>query len=134
MDKPVLVLIILVAGVALSLVAASMAFGFLIPWQNSGRVFIESVDIIWHQSGSYILVNVRNVGGVALTSCTVRMLNPLVSIDDVAPTTIPPGRMATFAENGVPGLSLPNTYIFEASCLTPQGLTVSDKRSAQPHL
>ena len=134
MDRPVVALLLLVAGVALSAVAASMAFGYFIPWQNSGRVYIESVDILWHPSGSYVTVNVRNVGGVPLSSCSVRMLNPLMDIDDVTQPTIPPGRMATFAESSVPGLQAPNIYIFEATCVTPQGLVVADKRSAQPHL
>jgi len=134
MDRPVIALILLVAGVALSAVVATMAAVYFISWQNSGRVYIESVDILWHPSGSYIAVNVRNVGGVALTACSVRMLNPLVDIDDVVAPDIPPGRMATFVENRVPGLQAPNIYIFEATCLTPQGLVVADKRSAQPHL
>jgi hypothetical protein len=134
MDKPVLALIVLVAGVALSLVVASMAFGFLIPWQNSGRVYIDSVSILWTPSGSHILVNVRNAGGVILSSCTVRMLNPVININDVVSPTITPGRMATFAENNVPGLNPTDIYIFEAVCQTPQGQTVVDKRSAQPHL
>ncbi len=133
MDKPILALILVVVGVALSLTAVSMVFGYLIPWQNSGRVAIESVDVLWLPSGSYITVNVRNVGGVALSSCSVRMLNPMLNVDDVTTPTIPPGGMATFAENGVPGLQLSNVYIFEAACLTPQGQTVVDRKSAQPH-
>jgi hypothetical protein len=134
MDKPVLTLIILVVGVALTIVSASMVFGYLIPWQASGKVYIERVDITWHQTGSYILVAVRNAGGVPLSSCTARMLNPVTNIDDVAPSILPPGGAGTFAENGVPGLNPPDVYVFEVSCQTPQGLTVADRKSAQPHL
>jgi hypothetical protein len=36
MDKPVLALIILVVGVGLAIVSASMVFGYLVPWQASG--------------------------------------------------------------------------------------------------
>jgi hypothetical protein len=134
MDKPVLTLIILVVGVALTIVSASMVFGYLIPWQASGKVYIERVDITWHQTGSYILITVRNAGGVPLSSCTARMLNPVTDIDDVVPGVLPPGGAGTFAENSVPDLNPPNVYIFEVSCQTPQGLTVADRKSAQPHL
>jgi hypothetical protein len=134
MDKPVLTLIILVVGVALTIVSASMVFGYLIPWQASGKVYIERVDITWHQTGSYILITVRNAGGVPLSSCTARMLNPVTNIDDVVPDVLPPGGAGTFAENGVPGLNPTDIYVFEVSCQTPQGLTVADRKSAQPHL
>ena len=134
MDRPVITLILLVAGVVLVAASASFAFAYLIFWQNSGRVFIESVDILWTPSGSSITINVRNVGGVMLSSCTARMLNPLTSIDDVVPSSIPPGRSATFFESNVPGLTAPNIYIFEVTCLTPQGTQIIDKKSAQPHL
>jgi hypothetical protein len=134
MDKPVLALIILVVGVGLAIVSASMVFGYLVPWQASGKVYIERVDITWHPTGSYILVTVRNAGGVPLSSCTARMLNPLTNIDDVVPGVLPPGGAGTFAENGVPDLNLPDVYVFEVSCQTPQGLIVADRKSAQPHL
>jgi hypothetical protein len=134
MDRPVTTLILLVAGVMLIAASASFAFAYLIFWQNSGRVFIEGVDILWTPSGSNILVTVRNAGGVPLSSCTARMLNPITNIDDVVPGVLPPGGVGTFVENNVPGLNPPNIYVFEVSCQTPQGLTVVDKKSAQPHL
>jgi hypothetical protein len=134
MDKPVLTLIILVVGVALTIAAVSMVFGYLVPWQASGKVYIERVDITWLQAGSHILITVRNAGGVPLSSCTARMLNPVTNIDDVVPGVLPPGGAGTFVENSVPGLNPPNIYIFEVSCQTPQGLTVADRKSAQPHL
>jgi hypothetical protein len=134
MDRPISMLILLVVGIAFSLVIASIAYGFMLPWGQSGKLFIESVDILWTPSGSSITINVRNVGGVMLSSCTARMLNPLTSIDDVVPSSIPPGRSATFFESNVPGLTAPNTYVFEVTCLTPQGTQVIDKKSAQPHL
>jgi hypothetical protein len=134
MDRPVITLILLVAGVMLIAASASIAFAYLIFWQNSGRVFIEGVDILWTPSGSNILVTVRNAGGVPLSSCTARMLNPLTNIDDVVPGVLPPGGGGTFAENGVPDLNPSDVYVFEVSCQTPQDLTVADRKSAQPHL
>jgi len=134
MDRPVITLILLVAGVVLIAASASFAFAYLIFWQNSGRVFIEGVDILWTPSGSNILIHVRNAGGVELRSCTARLLNPLVEIDDVPVGTLLPGWTATFSKRGVSGLTAPNTYVVEVTCLTSQGVPVSDKKSAQPHL
>lgn len=136
MHTPVLVLVVLSAGVALSLAVFTIAGNQLILWGSGARVYIKDVDISVNPDTmlSYITVTIVNTGGRPLTACSARLLNPAVNIDDIAPSNIRAGQTGSFHEARVPGLTPSTIYQVEVVCTTDDGSTVVDKRSAQAHV
>lgn len=134
LSGPVLALILLVVGVALALVAASIAGGFLFGWGAAPKVTIEKVDILVDTNGNgYITVDVRNSGGALLTGCTVTNLSGVGATFTPASQDIASGRSQTFTADNVAGMNLGNTYTFRVQCNAPNGQTVSDTKTGVAH-
>jgi hypothetical protein len=141
LSAPILALILLVVGVALALVAASVAGSFLFGWGTAPRVTIERVDILVNPASNngFVTVDVRNSGGARLTDCAVQLLDQ--SGTQIAatwnPTTaaINPGQAASFSADGVPSLQSGTLYIAVVTCDGPGGTdNVIDKKSAVAHI
>ncbi|MEM2072829.1 MAG: hypothetical protein QXD47_08735 [Candidatus Caldarchaeum sp.] len=136
MHTPILVLVVLAAGVALSLAVFTIAGNQLILWGSGARVYIQDVDISVNLETtlSYITVTIVNTGGRPLTACSARLLNPPVNVDDIAPSNIRPGQTGSFYKSRVPGLTPSSIYQVEVVCTADDGSTAVDKRSAQAHV
>jgi len=135
-EKPVVALVLLIVGVALVLAATTFAGNYLIFWRRSPAVWIERADILIHPHSNlaYITVEVRNVGGRDLMSCSARVMDPPIEIDDVTSPSIGVVGSGTFVKNGVSGLSVMETYVVEVRCVADDGSTVVDRKTAKPHL
>jgi hypothetical protein len=138
LSAPILALILLVVGVALAIVVASMAGGFLLGWGTSSRVTIEMADIIVTPDGkAYIIVDIRNSGGAQLTACSVQVtgegLSSPVSLTGGA-TTLNPGQTTTFKASGVSNLQSGRIYVVSVTCTGPGGATVNDQKTAPAHI
>jgi len=135
-DRPVIAMVLVVAGVVMALAAVTISGNYMIMWRRSPAVWVESVDIMVNPATmlSYITVNVRNVGGQNLMSCTASILDPPIPIDDVTAPNIEAGRGGTFMESRVAGLDPTRTYIVEVRCTAEDGSPVVDKKSARPHI
>ncbi|MEM2258216.1 MAG: hypothetical protein QXV39_08885, partial [Candidatus Caldarchaeum sp.] len=129
LSGPILALILLVVGVALALVAASIAGGFLFGWGAAPKVSIEKVDILVDTNGNgFITVDVRNAGGSVLTGCQVTAINlDATFVPDSQ--DIAAGRSQTFTADHVAGPALGDVYTFRAQCTAPTGQTVSDTKT-----
>jgi hypothetical protein len=138
LSAPILALILLVVGVALTLVAASVAGGFLFGWGTAPKVTIERVDIIVDpvSTNAFITVDVRNSGGSQLTNCTVDIQNGggTSLATPTGPTNLNPGQTGSFTQNGVAGFQSGNIYIAIVTCDGPSGVDVIDKKSAVAHI
>jgi hypothetical protein len=137
LSAPILALILVVVGVALTLVAASVAGGFLFGWGTSPRVTIERVDILVDPvtTNGFVTVDVRNSGGSQLTGCTVEVQDGAGNVlsNPTGPGTLNPGQVGSFSENGVNGFQSGNIYIAIVTCTGPGG-DVIDKKSAVAHI
>jgi ABC-type lipoprotein release transport system permease subunit len=139
LSAPILALILLVVGVALAIVVASMAGGFLFGWGTSARVTVEHADIIVTPADgrAYITVDIRNSGGAQLTACSVQVtgegLSSPVSLTGGA-TTLNPGQVTTWSASGQTGLSSGRIYIVRVTCTGPGGATVTDQKSVPAHI
>jgi len=138
LSAPILALILVIVGVALTLIAASMAGGFLFGWGTAPRVTIEKVDILVDPvtTNAFITVDVRNSGGSQLTACTVEIQDGTGTVlsSPTGPGTLNPGQVGSFSENGVNGFQSGSIYIAIATCDGPGGVTVVDKKSAVAHI
>jgi hypothetical protein len=139
LSAPILALILVVVSVALTLIAASVAGGFLFGWGASPRVTIERVDILVDPvSGkAFITVDVRNSGGSRLTNCEVvivdgegtRLSSP------TGPTDLNPGQAGSFTKNGAEDFQSGSVYIAIVTCDAQGGTgNVIDKKSAVAHI
>ncbi len=134
LSGPILALILLVVGVALALVAASIAGGFLFGWGAAPKVSIEKVDILVDTNGNgFITVDVRNAGGSVLTGCQVTAINLPGAIFDPTSQDIAAGRSQTFTADNVAGTVLGDVYTFRVQCTAPNGQTVSDTKTGVAH-
>ncbi len=134
LSGPILALILLVVGVALALVAASIAGGFLFGWGAAPKVAIEKVDILVDTQGNgYVTVEVRNAGGSVLTGCAVTAINLPGATFTPASQDIASGRSQTFTADGVANTVLGEVYTFRVQCNAPNGQTVSDTKSGVAH-
>jgi hypothetical protein len=138
LSAPILALILVVVGVALTLVAASVAGGFLFGWGTAPKVTIERVDILVDPvtGNAFITVDVRNSGGSQLTNCAVEIQdgNGDISLTLTGPTDLNPGQAGSFSENGAPDFQSGSIYIAIVTCEGPGGVTVIDKKSAVAHI
>jgi len=139
LSAPILALILLVVGVALAIVVASMAGGFLFGWGTSSRVTIEKADIIVTPADgkAYITVDIRNSGGSRLTGCAVTVtgedLSPPVSLTGGL-ADLNPGQTTTFKASAVDGLQSGRIYVVSVTCTGPGGATVNDQKTAPAHI
>ncbi|MEM1975979.1 MAG: hypothetical protein QW074_07840 [Candidatus Caldarchaeum sp.] len=138
MEKAVLTVIILIAGLGMTLAVLVTAYGWLGVWGTSERVVIKYADITVNpQTGlSYVTVEIHNAGGIRLTGCSVRVL-PNIDVDDVSTSDLPPGASATFFEPRVPGLQPSQVYVVEAVCRSTRGgppVEIIDRKSVQAHV
>jgi hypothetical protein len=139
LSAPILALILLVVGVALTLVAASVAGGFLFGWGTAPKVTIEKVDILVDpvSTNAFITVDVRNSGGSQLTNCAVEVQDGSGNVlsTPTGPTNLNPGQAGSFTENGAPGFQSGNIYIAIVTCDAQGGTgNVIDKKSAVAHI
>jgi len=139
LSAPILALILVVVGVALTLVAASLAGGFLFGWGTSPRVTIERVDILVDPvtTNAFITVDVRNSGGSVLTNCAVEIQDGDGNVlsSPTGPTDLNPGQAGSFSENGAPGFQSGSIYIAIVTCDAQGGTgNVIDKKSAVAHI
>jgi len=138
LSAPILALILVVAGVALTIVAMSMAGGFLFGWGTAAKVTIERVDILVDPvtGNGFITVDVRNSGGSRLTDCAVEIQdgdgNQLAT--PAGPPELNPGQVGSYTENGVAGFNSGSIYIAIVTCDGPGGIQVVDKKSAVAHI
>ncbi|MEM2072830.1 MAG: hypothetical protein QXD47_08740 [Candidatus Caldarchaeum sp.] len=138
LSAPILALILVVAGVALTVVAMSMAGGFLFGWGTGSRVTIERLDILVDPAtgNGFITVDIRNSGGSVLTNCVVEVQdgggNTLSS--PTGPTTLNPGQIGSYSENAATGFQSGNIYIAIVTCDGPANNQVVDKKSAVAHI
>jgi hypothetical protein len=138
LSAPILALILIIVGVALALVAASMAGGFLFGFGASPRVTIERVDVLVdpvNQVG-YVTIDIRNSGGAPLTGCTVTMETDAdtdFTPSNTASTDLNPGQLTT--ETGRIDEAQPGqVYVFRVRCTGPGETTVQDQKSAVAHI
>lgn len=138
LSAPILALILVVAGVALTIVAMSMAGGFLFGWGTAARVTIERVDILVDPvtGNGFITVDVRNSGGSVLNSCVVEVQDGSGNVlsTPTGPTDLNPGQIGSYTENAVSGFQSGNIYISIVTCNGPGGAQVVDKKSAVAHI
>jgi len=133
LSAPILALILVIVGVALALVAASMAGGFLFGFGAAPKVTIERADVLIDPIGGtgYVTVDVRNSGGSPLTGCQV---TEVTTGDDIGTgiANLNPGQTGTVTGtiNAVAG----NVYVFRVECTGPGGATVQDQKSAIGHI
>jgi len=138
LSTPILALILVVAGVALTIVAMSMAGGFLFGWGTAAKVTVERLDILVDPvtGNGFITVDVRNSGGSVLTGCAVEVQDGggnLLS-SPAGPTDLNPGQAGSYTENAVAGFQSGNIYIAIVTCNGPGGAQVVDKKSAVAHI
>jgi hypothetical protein len=136
LSAPILALILIIVGVALALVAASIAGGFLFGFGASPKVTIERVDVLVdpiNQVG-YVTIDIRNSGGAPLTSCTVEEeTNAGYTVGQAASGNLNPGQSTT--ETGTIGSAQSGqVYVFRVECTGPGGATVQDQKSAVAHI
>jgi hypothetical protein len=141
LSAPILALILLVVGVTLTLVAASVAGGFLFGWGTAPKVTIERVDILVNpvSTFAFITVDVRNSGGARLTNCAVQLLDQrgteIEATWNPATADINPGQVTSFSADGVEDLQSGTLYIAVVTCDGPGGTDkVIDKKSAVAHI
>jgi hypothetical protein len=138
LSTPVITLIVLVVGVALTLVMAGVAGGFLFGWGTAAKVTIERVDILVDpvSGNGFVTIDVRNSGGARLTGCTVEVQDGggNVMSNPTGPATLNPGQVGSFSDNGVNGFQSGSIYIAIVTCTGPGGTNVVDKKSAVAHI
>jgi hypothetical protein len=138
LSVPILALILVVAGVALTIVAMSMAGGFLFGWGTAGKVTIERVDILVDpvSGNGFVTVDVRNSGGSVLTGCAVEVQDGAGTVlsSPAGPTNLNPGQTGSYTVNAVAGFTSGNIYIAIVTCNGPGGATIVDKKSAVAHI
>jgi hypothetical protein len=138
LSAPVITLIVMVVGVALTLVMAGVAGGFLFGWGTAAKVTIERVDILVDpvSGNGFVTIDVRNSGGARLTGCTVEVQDGGgdVMSSPTGPATLNPGQVGSFTDNGVNGFQSGSIYIAIVTCTGPGGTNVVDKKSAVAHI
>lgn len=138
LSTPILALIVIVVGVALALVVAAIAGGWIFGWGTSARVTIERVDVLVDPTtgGASIIVDIRNSGGARLTACAVALTSPAgLNVNwDPASVDLAPGQTASFTGSADAGFTTGTTYMFSVTCTGPGGAAVSDQKSAVGHL
>jgi hypothetical protein len=140
LSAPILALILLVVGVALALVVASMAGGFLFGWGTSASVTIEKADILVNPASGtgFITVEVRNSGGARLTGCTLTLRDQTGAAVTAtwAPASVDlnPGQTATLSATGVSNLQSGTIYVVIVTCNGPGGVSIRDQKSAPGHI
>ena len=140
LSAPILALILVVVGVALTLVAASVAGGLLFGWGTAPKVTIERVDILVNpvSNNGFVTIDVRNSGGARLTDCAVQLLDQdgdrITANWRPATAAINPGQTASFSANDVENLQSGNIYIAIVTCEGPGEIEVIDKKSAVAHI
>jgi hypothetical protein len=140
LSAPILALILIIVGVALALVAASIAGGFLFGFGASPRVTIERVDVLVDPVGGtgYVTIDIRNSGGAPLTNCVVsEETGAGYTMGQQASANLNPGQSTT--ETGtIGGGATPaqpgQVYVFRVQCNGPGGATVQDQKSAVAHI
>ncbi|MEM4417915.1 MAG: hypothetical protein QXD32_07650 [Nitrososphaerota archaeon] len=138
LSAPILALILVVAGVALTIVAMSMAGGFLFGWGTAAKVTIERLDILVDPvtGNGFVTVDVRNSGGSVLNNCAVEVQDGTGATlsSPTGPATLNPGQTGSYTENAVTGFNSGNIYIGIVTCDGPGGATILDKKSAVAHI
>jgi hypothetical protein len=136
LSAPILALIFIIVGIALALVAASVAGGFLFGFGASPKVTIERVDVLVDPVGGtgYVTIDIRNSGGAPLTGCDVTMETGTGYSETLpASTDLNPGQSTT--ETGTIGSAQSGqVYVFRVQCTGPGGATVQDQKSAVAHI
>jgi len=136
LSAPILALILVIVGVALALIAASMAGGFLFGFGASPKVTIERVDVLVDPVGGtgYVTIDIRNSGGAPLTGCTVtEETGGGYTTSNAASANLNPGQSTT--ETGtIGGAQSGQVYVFRVQCTGPGGTTVQDQKSAVAHI
>lgn len=136
LSAPILALILIIVGVALALVAASVAGGFLFGFGASPKVTIERVDVLVDpiNERGYVTIDIRNSGGAPLTGCTVtEETGASYSVNIAASGNLNPGQSTT--ETGtIDSAQSGQVYVFRVQCTGPGGATVQDQKSAVGHI
>jgi hypothetical protein len=136
LSTPILALILVIVGVALALIAASMAGGFLFGFGAAPKVTVERVDVLVDPVGGtgYVTIDIRNSGGAPLTGCAVtEETGAGYTTGQAASTDLNPGQ--TTSETGTIGSAQSGqVYVFRVQCSGPGGATVQDQKSAVAHI
>jgi hypothetical protein len=136
LSAPILALILVIVGVALALVAASIAGGFLFGFGASPKVTIERVDVLVepiNQVG-YVTIDIRNSGGAPLTDCTVTdETGGGATVGQPVPGPLNPGQSTTVTGT-IDDAQSGQVYVFRVQCTGPGGATVQDQKSAVAHI
>jgi hypothetical protein len=136
LSAPILALILVIVGVALALVAASIAGGFLFGFGASPKVTIERVDVLIEPiSGTgYVTIDIRNSGGAPLTGCTVtEETSGRTTVDQPLSGSLNPGQSTTVTGT-INDAQSGQVYVFRVQCTGPGGATVQDQKSAVAHI
>jgi hypothetical protein len=137
LSAPILALILIIIGVALTLIAASMAGGFLFGFGASPRVTIERVDVLVNPITSigYVTIDIRNSGGAPLSGCVVsEETGASYAVGTPASPSLNPGQITS--ETGtITGAQPGRVYVFRVECTDLSGTTtVQDQKSAVAHI
>jgi hypothetical protein len=146
LSAPILALIFIIVGVALALVAASIAGGFLFGFGASPRVTIERVDVLVDpvNGRGYVTIDIRNSGGAPLTGCTVKLVTDADNGFTPSNTesadlnlnlnlNLNPGQLTTVTGR-IDDAQSGQVYVFRVRCTGPGGATVQDQKSAVGHI
>jgi hypothetical protein len=135
LSAPILALILIIVGVALALVAASIAGGFLFGFGASPRVTIERVDVLVEPINGigYVTIDIRNSGGAPLTDCTVTEETGDGNTVGQVSGNLNPGQSTTVTGR-IDEAQSGQVYVFRVQCTGPGGATVQDQKSAVAHI
>jgi hypothetical protein len=136
LSAPILALILVIVGVALALVAASIAGGFLFGFGASPKVTIERVDVLIEPiSGTgYVTIDIRNSGGAPLTGCTVtEETSGRTTVDQPLSGSLNPGQSTTVTGT-INDAQSGQVYVFRVQCEGPNRVIVQDQKSAVAHI
>jgi hypothetical protein len=136
LSAPILALILVIVGVALALVAASIAGGFLFGFGASPKVTIERVDVLVEPiSGTgYVTIDIRNSGGAPLTGCTVtEETSGRTTVDQPLSGSLNPGQSTTVTGT-INDAQSGQVYVFRVQCEGPNRVIVQDQKSAVAHI
>jgi uncharacterized protein (DUF58 family) len=136
LSAPILALILVIVGVALALIAASIAGGFLFGFGASPKVTIERVDVLVEPiSGTgYVTIDIRNSGGAPLTGCTVtEETSEGFEVGQAGSASLNPGQSTTVTGT-IDDAQSGQVYVFRVLCTGPGGTTVQDQKSAVAHI
>jgi hypothetical protein len=136
----VVALILVVIGIAITLIVGSITGGILGGWARREGIVIDRAEanIVGPPTSNNVcvLVVVKNIGSSPVTSLQARASGPLnpdpglaLTLAPGSPTTIQPGYTSSFSACGNLGVRGDMVSVYVSGTTTPGGGSVGDRRS-----